>query len=187
MGGHDTTAHDNDHAKGKPPMTGYRIVPIADDVAAEVRRTLVAPGYGHPAHYEAADGHAPCRSCLRTFGGDGEERILFTHDAFAGVEEYPQPGPVFIHADACETYAETDRFPRGLRDKPLAFHAYHHGRVPVHQSVRPDVDPDVLLARLFADAEVDYVQVHSAQAGCFICRVVRDAGPPDDVSSSETA
>jgi hypothetical protein len=159
-------------------MTGYRVVPIADEVADEVRRTLRSPGYGHPAHREVADGHGPCRSCLRTFRPTGEERLLFTHDAFAGVESYPLPGPVFVHADACEPYARTDRFPAELRDKSLALHAYRHGRVPVRegQAHGGDPDPDVLLSKLFADPDVDYVQVHSLQAGCFVCHVARAAG-----------
>lgn len=35
----------------------FRIVPLAEEIAEEVRRTLAAPGYGHPAHRELATGY----------------------------------------------------------------------------------------------------------------------------------
>ncbi len=108
-------------------MPTFRVVPIPDDVAAEVRRTLKAPGYGHPAHVEVAAGYGPCRACLRTFREGAEERVLFTWDAFAGVDGYPSPGPVFIHRDACEMWSG-DGFPPELRPLPLMLEGYGAGR-----------------------------------------------------------
>ena len=67
-------------------MDGIRIVALPTDVAEEVRRTLLAPGYDHPAHLELAAGYGPCRVCLHTFESGVDKRILFTHDPFAGPE-----------------------------------------------------------------------------------------------------
>ena len=86
--------------------SSYRFIAIPSSVADSVRATLTAPRYGHPAHVEIARGYGPCRHCLRTFRVGREERILFTWDAFEGVETLPQPGPVFIHADSCPRHAE---------------------------------------------------------------------------------
>ena len=108
-------------------MPSFRVVPIPADVAAEVRDTLLAPGYGHPAHVEVASGYGPCRACLRTFREGAEARVLFTWDAFSGVEAYPSPGPVFIHRDACEPWSG-EGVPPELRRLPLMLEGYAAGR-----------------------------------------------------------
>ena len=92
-------------------MPPVRIVAIPTEVAEAVRSTLRAPVYGFPAHAEVATDAAPCRHCLRTTIAGKDRRILFTYDRFAGVEPLPQPGPVYIHADACSRYSEDAGFP----------------------------------------------------------------------------
>ena len=72
----------------------YQGIPAA--VADEVRTTMRAPEYGHPAHRELAKGTGPCRLCLRTFEIGKEERILFTYQPFREHGSLPAPGPVFI-------------------------------------------------------------------------------------------
>ncbi len=150
----------------------FRITPIDQETVAEVRRSMAAPGYGHPAHVEVADTSAPCRYCLQDIQ-PGEKRLLFTYNSFAGVGDYPLPGPVYIHADECEPYDEPGRFPPAWRHKWLAFHAYGKGRQQITDGRSLDADPDWVLDSLFADPRVEYVQVHSLTAGCFLVRVDR--------------
>ena len=50
----------------------FRTVAIPTSTADSVRTTLASPGYGHPAHVEVANGHGPCRHCLRTFRVESE-------------------------------------------------------------------------------------------------------------------
>ena len=121
-------------------MHGYRVVPVDPAFAAEVRRTGLAPGYGHPAHAELATGYGPCRICLDTFVAGEERRILVTYDPFAGREPYPLPSPIYIHEHACTAYAETARFPEALRFIPLTLNGYAHGRqVRIEGGHRPAV------------------------------------------------
>src|SRR3981189_2098431 len=105
-------------------MLPIRIVAIPTEVAEAVRATLRAPVYGFPAHAELATDAAPCRHCLRTFVVGEDHRILFTYDRFAGVESLPQPGPVYVHADACRRYLEHGGFPEELRGSPRTVGAY---------------------------------------------------------------
>jgi hypothetical protein len=58
-----------------------QVIALRQQIADEVRATLRAPGYGHPAHVEMASGTGPCRLCLRPFRRNEEERVLFTHNA----------------------------------------------------------------------------------------------------------
>lgn len=153
-------------------MSEFRVIPISDDVSTAVRETLVAPGYGHPAHVEVATGYGPCRACLCTFREGVDERVLFTHDAFAGVEGYPSPGPVFIHRDACEPW-RGDGFPPEVAALPLMLEAYGAGRWLVAREPARGAQVEPAVARLLANPAVAYLHVRNAEAGCYIARVER--------------
>src|ERR1051326_4702417 len=120
-------------------MTGFRIVPIDPIIAEQARRNLKSPQYGHPAHVETAAGYGPCRSCLKQFRVGQEDRVLFTYNPFAGLDSYPSPGPVFIHADSCEGFSSISTFPEELRNLPLTLEAYGDGRLILRRE-RPAAD-----------------------------------------------
>lgn len=154
-------------------MTETRIIAIPTEVAEEVRTTLRAPHYGFPAHAETAADDAPCRHCLRTFSPGNDRRILFTYDRFHGVESLPQPGPVYIHENACTRYSESSGFPEALRKSPRTLEAYAKGRHLLAAEYVSDGHFEPIIAKLFADPEVDYLQVNSTTAGCFTFRITR--------------
>ena len=149
-----------------------KIAAIPTEVANEVRLTLKAPKYGFPAHLETAGDAAPCRHCLKTFIAGKDRRILFTYDRFAGVESLPQPGPVYIHADACERYEGTE-FPEELRNSPRTLEAYAQGRKLVGAEYIADGKYEDAIEKLFANPEAAYIQVNSTTAGCFTFRIDR--------------
>src|SRR5260370_10100975 len=109
-------------------MLPIRIIAIPTEVAETVRATLRAPVYGFPAHAELATDDAPCRHSLRTIVANKHRRILFTYNRFAGVESLPQPGPIYVHADACSRYSEDAGFPGDLRGSPPTVAPYPRGR-----------------------------------------------------------
>jgi hypothetical protein len=156
-------------------MLPIRIVAIPTEVAQAVRATLRAPVYGFPAHAEVATDAAPCRHCLRTFEVGEARRILFTYDRFAGVESLPQPGPVYVHAEACTRYSEDAGFPKELRGSPRTLEAYAHGRRLLAQEFVSDGQFEPAIEKLFAIPGVDYLQVNSTTAGCFTFRITRAA------------
>lgn len=156
-------------------MLPIRIVAIPTEVAEAVRATLRAPVYGFPANAEVATDAAPCRHCLRTFAVGKDRRILFTYDRFAGVESLPQPGPVYVHADACPRYSEDAGFPAELRGSPRTVEAYACGRRLLAQEYVADGKFEPIIEKLFAISSVDYLQVNSTTAGCFTFRIARAA------------
>ena len=153
-------------------MKNVRVVALNTATAKEVRETMKAPGYGFPAHIEQASDDAPCRHCLRLIPKN-ERRILFTYDRFSGKESLPQPGPVYIHADDCPRYPEIGHFPEQLRDSPRTLEAYARGRRFLGQTYVSDGRFEPAVQALFANPEVDYLQVHSTTAGCFTFRIER--------------
>jgi hypothetical protein len=153
-------------------MSDFRVIPLPAALADEVRATRRAPGYGHPAHAETATGYGPCRVCLRTFRAGEERRILFTHDAFRGVEDYPSPGPVFIHEEPCAPFAGPG-VPADFPAIPLVLEGYAAGRWPVAREPVADGDFAAAAARLLANPAVTYAHVRNREAGCFVARLER--------------
>ena len=156
-------------------MLPIRIVAIPTEVAEAVRATLRAPVYGFPAHAEVATDAAPCRHCLHTFVVGKDRRILFTYDRLSGVEPLPQPGPVYVHADACPRYLEDAGFPEELRGSPRTVEAYAHGRRLLAQEYVADGKFEPVIENLLAHPGTDYLQVNSTTAGCFTFRIERAA------------
>ncbi|HEX2050159.1 MAG TPA: DUF1203 domain-containing protein [Actinomycetota bacterium] len=153
--------------------TSYRLRPLPPEVAREVRASLLAPGYEHPAHVSTATGYGPCRVCLRKTVTGEERVILFTYDPFAGREPFPLPSPVYVHEHDCDPYAHDERFPEELRDVDVTLNAYAPGRILRAQERVAGADADDALAALFERDDVDYVHVRNTRAGCFIVEAVR--------------
>lgn len=155
-------------------MAGFRVLPIAPAIAEEVRNTLKSPQYGHPAHVEVAAGYGPCRACLQQFHAGEEDRILFTYNPFAGLDEYPSPGPVFIHAKSCAAFAEAQAFPQELRSLPLTLEAYGEARWIIARERPSEHEIEECIERLLNTSGVRYIHVRNTEAGCFIARIERD-------------
>jgi hypothetical protein len=158
-------------------MEQIRVVAIPTKVAESVRTTMLAPKYGFPAHSEAGTDPAPCRHCLRLITPGAERRVLFTYDRFAGVELLPLPGPVYIHAEACERYPENAGFPDELRGSPRTLEGYARGRRLLAQNYVTDGKMEGVIEKMFALSDMDYIQVSSTEAGCYTFRIERQDRP----------
>lgn len=150
----------------------YIIRGIPQEVADEVRRTRLSPGYGHPAHLEIASGTGPCRCCLRTFVPGKDRRLLFTYRPPNAQGSLMAPGPVFIHAEHCDAFS-AEGFPEALRALPLAFEARASGSRVIELSARHDVPAEAQMNVLFEELSAQWLHLRHAEAGCFIARVDR--------------
>jgi hypothetical protein len=150
----------------------FHVSSVPAEIAREVRETLKAPEYGHPAHVDIARSYGPCRSCLRTFVTGQEKRTLFTFNPFSrGV---PAPGPVFIHTDECIPF-DGKGFPPMLRELPLLFEPVNESGLAVERiQPKPDAIEQVITA-VFDRTEVAAIVVRNAEVGCFIARIEQSA------------
>jgi hypothetical protein len=154
-------------------MCTCKVVAIPTKIAEQVRATMRSPGYGHPAHREVAKGYGPCRHCLRDFKTGEEERILFTYDPFHELGVQALPGPVFVHAEACERYPENGGFPADLLARVLTLDVYGHRRQLMAEE---HVTKEELAARVenFWNTDgVEYIHVRDRSAGCYDLRLER--------------
>ncbi len=170
-------------------MQSYRVVALGEPIANAVRMTLRSPGYGHPAHAELATGYGPCRHCLKAFDVGKDRRILFTYDPFYGRETLPLPGPVFIHEDHCEPYAEDGGFPVDMLSHHLTLNAYADGRRLVAQRYVSNGGVEAEIQLLLRDRDVDYIHVRDTNAGCYDFSIERtkEAGLDENSKSSAGA
>jgi Protein of unknown function (DUF1203) len=150
----------------------FTVEALPQGVATHVRESGQDPVWGHSVLTEPATGFGPCRLCLHTFR-EGELRTLFTHDSYAGVSEFPQPGPVYIHADGCDRY-DGDGFPPDLRALALTFEGVAAGPRVVALERTHGEGIENVIERLLDLPEVDYVNVRNTEAGCFVARVDRE-------------
>ena len=153
-------------------MISFRVQGIPESLASAVRQTMRSPQYGHPAHTEVAQGHGPCRLCLRTFVAGAEERVLFTYQPFTDPSALPAPGPVFIHREPCERY-DAPEVPEPIRELPLVVEGYGEAGALVAQHRVEDQSVDQLLREVLVHPDVRYAHLRNAEAGCFIARVDR--------------
>ena len=83
--------------------------------------------------------------------------------------------PVFVHLEECEQFHEENEPPGILFGPPLSIRAYDAD----HQMIYPLTDVGHgngaldLVERVFAGAKTSYVNIHTAQFGCFLCRAER--------------
>ena len=157
-------------------MSNYRVLAMPEAIAAAVRSTRISPFSSHPTFADVARGYGPCRLCLRTFQVGKERRILLTYDPFAGREDLPLPGPVFIHEEACVRFPEDGGFPDGLRAHTLTLNAYGRGRRLHAQEYVADGRVEPVIERLLARPEVDYIHVRDTNAGCYDLCIERVVG-----------
>ena len=156
-------------------MPGFRVRPISPEITAAVRDTLRAPGYGHPVHREVARGTGPCRECLSTFEVGVDERLLFTHDAFAGLEQLSQPGPVFVHARPCVPFSGSG-YPTGLEALPIVAEVWRRDGSRSNPRPLPPAREAETLEELLDDPICEFIHLRHGEAGCFIARVDRRHG-----------
>jgi hypothetical protein len=157
--------------------TPFRTIPIPAALAEAARRDGRSPQYGHPAHVERAAGYGPCRLCLDTFHVGEEDRLLFTYNPFDGLDSYPSPGPIFVHADGCVPHPPERAFPAALRALPLTLEGYAAGRWVVARERVAGSDVEGAATRLFSHPAVSYIHVRNSEAGCYIARLERNDSP----------
>jgi Protein of unknown function (DUF1203) len=158
-------------------MSELRIIAIASELADQVRAKMESPGYGHPVTAKVATGLGPCRHCLQPFEVGEEVRLLFTLNPFDGVASIPQPGPVFLHEEACKRHGEEEEYPEGLLQLGALLDGYDAEQmIRRRELVARDVSPETSLREMLTDPLVQYVVVRDPNAGCYRMRVERREG-----------
>lgn len=148
----------------------YRIVPLPTEVANAARVSRAAGAAEYALVTADSPSGYPCRHCLQC-AKTGEQLILFP---FASVDSgpYKECGPIFVHAEPCTRYAETERYPDAVRNG-RSVRAYDARKFMIDARVVNGEDPERLIAELLANPDVSFLQVRSVTRGCYTMGVER--------------
>jgi hypothetical protein len=151
--------------------SSFRIVPLRTEIAEAARREAEA---GAPDHVfvtaDSPNGY-PCRHCLR-WAQPGERMILFPFAAIAPGRPYSESGPIFVHAEPCERYATTRKFPPEFR-KNRVLRAYNSHRALIAAEVANGDGLEAVIERFLQEPETAFIHVRSVSHGCYTLEVER--------------
>jgi hypothetical protein len=137
-------------------------------------RRAAEDGFGNPFTPYAATGEGePLRCCLR-FARAGESIALISFAPFAQPSPWREVGPVYVHAERCEGYAERS-LPDELRRGPRVLRAYRaDGTMNYgHNTLVDEEDLEPVLDRLLGEPDVATVHVRTVLPQCYLYAVTR--------------
>ena len=151
--------------------SNFRIIPLRTEVADAARRAADAGVSDHAViTADSATGY-PCRHCLR-WARPGERVILFPYTSIAPGRPYSESGPIFVHAEPCERYAETNKYPEQFR-KGRVLRAYNSKQDMIDAQVVNGDEPETVIEKLLQNPETAFVHARSVTHGCYTFGVER--------------
>lgn len=157
-----------------PEITRFRVDAIP---AAELDRIRAAgvDDFGNPLEPRVVreSGGTPLRCCLREADA-GERVVLIAYRPASIGGPYAEVGPVFVHADGCEGYAASDRYPEGFRHRQQLLRAYDARGRQVENVVVDGVRAELAISDLLGRADVAFVHSRNVLAGCYMFAITRD-------------
>ena len=149
----------------------FQIVPLATEVAEAARRAAAAGASDHGVVIADSPNGFPCRHCLR-WARPGERVILFPYAAIPPGHPYSESGPIFVHAEPCERYNATRKYPADFRNG-RAFRAYNANYDMIDAEVANGSEPEAVIEKLLQNPETAFVHARSVTRGCYTFGVER--------------
>ncbi len=149
----------------------YRIVALTTEVAEAARQAADAEVSDHATITADSPTGYPCRHCLRC-AKLGERVILFPFSSVPSGRPYAETGPVFVHAEPCERYADTGTYPPAFRMNRVV-RAYNSKHDMIDAAVVNGHEPEAVIEKLLENPETDFIHVRSATRGCYTFRIER--------------
>ncbi|MEP6603208.1 MAG: DUF1203 domain-containing protein [Spartobacteria bacterium] len=151
--------------------SNFRIVPLSTETAEAARRAAVNGAADHAVVVADSPRGYPCRHCLR-FANVGERVILFPFASIPSGRPYSETGPIFVHVDLCERYANSDGVPADLRQGRV-FRAYNAEQNMIDAEVVNGSEPEAVIEKLLQNPDAAFLQARSVTRGCYTFRIDR--------------
>ena len=97
--------------------------------------------------------------------------ILFPFTSIDG-GPYQECGPIFVHAEPCTRYAETETYPKHFRNGRVV-RAYDARKFMIDARVVNGDGPEQMIEELLANPDAAFLHVRSATRGCYTMGVER--------------
>jgi hypothetical protein len=154
-------------------MVPFRCQPMDSAVALRFRATGIDDG-GNRLHRRIADHPSPCRHCLAE-AVPGQAVVLGSYHFGRPGGIYWTPSPIWLHAEGCVRFEQVNVIPDIVRNRLVSVRAYDADDFCLYDlgDVGDGREVDALIDRCLADPRTDFVNIHTARPGCFLCRVER--------------
>ncbi len=152
-------------------MSKFKILPLPSEIAETARRRAAAGASDHSIRTVDSPASYPCRHCLQ-WAQPGERVVLFPYASIPAGRPYSESGPIFVHAEACEGYAPTTKYPENFR-RHRVFRAYNVEHDMIDAVVVPDDQPEAVIEQLLQNPETAFLQARSVSRGCYTFRIER--------------
>jgi hypothetical protein len=149
----------------------FRIVPLPTEMAEKARRATKSGATDHAVVIADSPTGYPCRHCLR-WAQPGERIILFPYASIPAGHPYSETGPIFVHAEQCQRYSETDEYPPNFRNGRV-FRAYNSDNRMIDAKVANGTAPEAVIENLFENPETAFVHARSVTHGCYTFAIER--------------
>ncbi len=155
-------------------MSAFRCVAMPTETAERFRATMRDDAGNALRRMPASPPGAPCRHCLRD-AAPGEAMLLGSYNLPGPLGIYWTPSPIFIHADRCERYDQTNHVAEIVRPRLVSVRAYDAEDMCLYDlgHVAQGEAIDAALANALDDPRTAFVNIHTAKPGCMLCRVER--------------
>lgn len=126
-------------------------------------------------HISDGDG-VPCRHCQRDVA-KGEAYLILNYRPFGELQPYAESGPIFLHAEPCERYADVAEAPpmffkNGRRYLIKGYYANDRIAYGTGRIVEPKEMAEAA-RQILERADIAYVHVRSALNNCYQLRIDR--------------
>ena len=153
-------------------MTAFTFTALPSSLLDETREREVA---ARRAVSPEPDGGAfPVRCCLRDVA-DAEDVLLVSVRPPSADSPYAAHSPVYVHREPCDGHGANGAMPEVLRNRLLSLRAYTAEHMITGTATEHGRHAARAIAELLADPRAEYVFVHFAGPGCYVCRVDRAA------------
>jgi hypothetical protein len=159
-------------------MSKFRIIPLAKQYADAIKERGF-DDFGNILVEETATGYGPCRISLKPFKPGTDKRLVLSHSPFESKNAYNQPGPIFIFSGDVEEYADVHKFPEEIKNNKEHFKmtliGYNEKQWMVFTEIVKNndiIDRQIEIA-FDLHPEIAYLHVRSAEAACYMCKIVR--------------
>ena len=151
--------------------SNYRVVPLPTEFADAARRAAQAGARDHACVMVDSPTGYPCRHCLR-WAQPGEQVILFPYASIPAGCPYAEMGPIFVHAQPCPRYELTEQYPADFRGGRV-IRAYDREQNMIAGEIVNGRKPETVIEKLFENPETEFIQVRSADRGCYTFGIER--------------
>ena len=102
------------------------------------------------------------------------ERIILVPFVHHDVESpYRASGPIFVREAAKQIELAPGEIPGVVSSRVISIRAYNDKGLMVNAAVTPGKDLKSQIEKFFGDAQISYLHLHNAGAGCYSCGVER--------------